>query len=76
MPVIDYMIARNKLSDCFDETLKGIPPEAQQLLLKYQEAFNIVFESKTQSYREVLLGCALIHYLCLLYTSPSPRDRG
>ena len=41
MPVIDYMIARNKLSDCFDETLKGIPPEAQQLLLKYQEAFNI-----------------------------------
>lgn len=63
MPVIDYMIARNKLSDCFDETLKGIPPEAQQLLLKYQEAFNIVFESKMQSYREVLLGCALIHYL-------------
>lgn len=63
MPVIDYVAARNQLNDCFEETLRGLPPEARQLLENYQTAFETVFASKTQSYREVLLGCALAHFL-------------
>ena len=63
MSAINYVIARGKLNSCFEEAIKGPLPETQELLQNYQSAFDTVFESKTQSYREVLLGCALVRYL-------------
>ena len=65
MPVLDYAAARDKLDACFAETARGLPPEALRLLQDHEVAFGAVFASKTQSYREVLLGCALAHWLCL-----------
>lgn len=64
MPVLDYAAARDKLDACFAETARGLPPEALRLLQDHEAAFGAVFASKTQSYREVLLGCALAHWLC------------
>lgn len=63
MSVISYATARNALNDCFEEAVKELLPEVQEMLQNYQSAFDTVFESKTQSYREALLGCALVHYL-------------
>lgn len=63
MPAIDYNEARRVLGEIFSETLQQCSPATIQLLERYQEALDIVFESKTQSYREVLLGCALVHII-------------
>lgn len=64
MSALNYAAARDKLDACFAETARGLPPEALRLLREHEAAFGAVFASKTQSYREALLGCALAHWLC------------
>ena len=45
--------------------------------LKSLEKSRIKFQSKVKTYKEGALNHSLIEYrTCLLYTSPSPRDRG
>lgn len=61
MPVMDYSEARRVLNETFSETLQQCSPRTIELLEKYNDVLDVIFGSKTQSYREVLLGCALIH---------------
>lgn len=63
MPAVDYAEARRVLNETFSETLQQCSPTTAELLKRYEDALDIVFESKTQSYREVLLGCALVHII-------------
>ncbi len=63
MANINYATASNMLNGFFREVTKAFPENAQVLLNRYQSAFDTVFDSNTQSYREVLLGCALVHIL-------------
>lgn len=63
MANIDYVAASNMLDGYFREVTSGFPDYAQVVMARYQEAFDAVFESNTQSYREVLLGCALIRII-------------
>ena len=63
MAVIDYVVAREVLDNLF--ALAGEEPELPVLeaLVPRFSDFDALFESKTQSYREVLLGCAIVHLL-------------
>ncbi len=63
MTPIHYLSARNALDDAFLRAFTQLSPLAEEILNIYDYEFNIVFESKTQSYREVLLGCALVRLL-------------
>ena len=63
MPAVDYAEAKRVLNETFSETLQQCSPTTAELLKRYEDALDIVFESKTQSYREVLLGCALVHII-------------
>ena len=64
MPAIDYDRARGLLNELFAdaETRWGVkqPPFVSA---DAQQAADILFSSKTQSYREVLLGCCLARIL-------------
>lgn len=61
MANIDYTAASNLLNCFFREVTSVFPAEAQTTMARLQPALDTVFESNTQSYREVLLGCALVH---------------
>ena len=63
MSGLDYGMAGEFLRDCFQEAAGRLPEPAQELLQTRHTAFEAVFRSKTQSYREVLLGCAVARYL-------------
>ena len=60
MANIDYVAASNLLNGYFREVTSTFSEEAQSITARLQTAFDTVFESNTQSYREVLLGCALV----------------
>ena len=57
---IDYATARALLEDVFAQAeadvLQGATPHIPE---KIKPAFDIIFQSITQAYREVLLGCAI-----------------
>lgn len=61
MANVNYVAASNLLNDYFAEVTSGLSVEARVVMERFQNAFDTVFESNTQSYREVLLGCALVH---------------
>lgn len=63
MSNFDYRAARILLASLFREITNPPSPLANDLLKTYSDAFDTVFESKTQSYREVLLGCALMRLI-------------
>lgn len=63
MANIDYNSARKMLNVYFERATSELPTLANVLLAQQADNLNIVFDSNTQSYREVLLGCALIHIL-------------
>ena len=49
------------LDAMYEEASSNSSPLAETILSEHTQPFDVVFNSKTQSYREVLLGCALIH---------------
>jgi hypothetical protein len=59
-----YENAREILLDLFSRTETGVGENVDRLLYDYAEQLDVVFGSRTQSYREVLLGCALVHLMC------------
>lgn len=63
MPATDYDGSRKLLESEFarveGECLDGKEPRA---LAKNQTDFDIIFQSRTQAYREVLLGCVLARF--------------
>lgn len=59
MSSIDYPEARRKLDAIFSAVMEDDAPGVEQYLSDYCDSLDAVFSSKTQSYREVLLGCAL-----------------
>ena len=63
MPNIDYTAASVLLNDVFHETVSSFSVEAQEVMERLHNTLDTIFESNTQSYREVLLGCALIHIM-------------
>lgn len=63
MAIIDYTRIRVLLENCFQITTTSFPKEAQEIMVNLRDALDTIFDSNTQSYREVLLGCALIHIL-------------
>ncbi len=58
--LVDYDEAHRLLNETFgraeQDLLAGRTPEMEEELA---EAFETVFESRTQAYREVLVGCVL-----------------
>lgn len=65
MPQINYEEAKRQLASLFATVLNEVSPEVSQYLSDNRTSLDIVFQSKTQSYREVLLGCAIAHLLDL-----------
>lgn len=63
MAAIDYTDASELLHRSFNAVTSQFSSSAQATLNMHQEALDTIFESKTQSYREVLLGCALIRIM-------------
>jgi hypothetical protein len=63
MPQINCGEAKEILLNLYKRTNAGIDENVKQLLIGYSKQLNIIFESRTQSYREALLGCALIHLI-------------
>ena len=64
MPNIDYTAASILLNDVFHETVSSFSAEAQEVMDRLHDTLDTIFESNTQSYREVLLGC---HYNTSLF---------
>ncbi len=64
MPSIDFQRAKEVLTGLFKQAEESFQARAPFIKNpKIIKATEIVFLSKTQSYREVLLGCALARYL-------------
>jgi len=60
---INYQKAKNVLFALYQRVTENTGVEVQNSLAKNINALDNIFNSKTQSYREVLLGCALIRLL-------------
>ena len=43
---------------------------------EYQQGDLVLLKAGTEHHSTTKNGCTLLVYICLLYTSPSPRDRG
>lgn len=63
MAQIDYQKAKDLLFALYQQVSDNISKEVQEAFDQNCEKFDILFNSKTQSYREVLLGCALMHLI-------------
>ncbi|MCL2338132.1 MAG: hypothetical protein FWC60_12030 [Firmicutes bacterium] len=63
MAQVDYQEAKNKLFSLYQQVLANINDDVRCVLNENTVNFDILFNSKTRSYREVLLGCALIHLI-------------
>lgn len=61
MPAIDYQIAAEDLEREFNfveaESVRGVEQTIEESLKKY---IDVIFGSRTQAYREVLIGCILV----------------
>ena len=64
MAKIEYNVARDILDKTFADVardyIEGRIPRIQKVL---EKSYDLLFTSKTQAYREVLLGCILIRML-------------
>jgi len=63
MTQMNYQKAKELLVSLYQQVSESIGPEVKRALVDNSEALDIIFNSKTQSYREVTLGCALVHLL-------------
>jgi hypothetical protein len=63
MAQIDYPSAKELLLSLYQQVSRNIGTDVQRNLTDNAENLDIIFNSKTQSYREVLLGCALVHLI-------------
>jgi len=63
MAQINYQEAKDLLYSLYKQVVENVTAEVQMALTVNAEALDIIFSSKTQSYREVLLGCALMHLI-------------
>ena len=61
MAKVNYSNASKLLNSFFNEAISACSYEVQTHMSQLQSALDIVFASNTQSYREVLLGCSLVH---------------
>lgn len=64
---IDYEQAKVLLNSSYENAIQETLTSVSQYIADNETALNIIFSSKTQSYREVLLGCALARRLDLNY---------
>ena len=63
MAQIDYQEAKNKLFALYQQVSASMSDGVLSALNDNIENLDCIFNSKTQSYREVLLGCALVHLI-------------
>ena len=56
---IDYEQAKALLNNSYEKAAQELPAAVTQYITDNKDALNTIFSSKTQSYREVLLGCAV-----------------
>ncbi|MDR1113439.1 MAG: restriction endonuclease, SacI family [Bacteroidales bacterium] len=63
MAPIDYQAAKDLLFSLYQRVSDNIDINVQKDLTDNASDLDTIFNSKTQSYREVLLGCALIHLI-------------
>ena len=59
---IDYEQAKALLNNSYEKAAQELPAAVTQYITDNKDALNTIFSSKTQSYREVLLGCAVARY--------------
>jgi hypothetical protein len=81
MAMIDHKAARELIAGCFSEAekhfLAGTKPGVDEPL---KSAFDNVFASSTQAYREALIGCAIARFLdektdvSMPYVGQGPRS--
>ena len=60
---VDYQKARDLLFALYQQVSEGVSTDVKKIIEDNAEALETIFRSKTQSYREVLLGCALINLI-------------
>lgn len=63
MAQVDYQNAKDLLDSMYQQVSDSISEKVQAVLNENEKNLDILFASKTQSYREVLLGCALMHLI-------------
>ena len=63
MTLVDYQEAKDLLFSLYQRILGNKTADVKRTLKDNAGTLDIIYSSKTQSYREVLLGCALIHLL-------------
>jgi hypothetical protein len=63
MPQVDYQEAKSQLFALYRQVSETVGDDVQAALENNAANLDVIFDSKTQSYREVLLGCALIHLI-------------
>lgn len=63
MAQVDYQKAKDTLFSLYQQVSEGVSDAVNSALESNRENLDILFNSKTQSYREVLLGCALMHLI-------------
>ena len=59
---IDYEQAKVLLNNSYEKAAQELPAAVTQYITDNKDALDTIFSSKTQSYREVLLGCAVARY--------------
>ena len=59
---IDYEQAKVLLNNSYEKAAQELPATLTQYITDNKDALDTIFSSKTQSYREVLLGCAVARY--------------
>ena len=59
---IDYEQAKALLNNSHEKAAQELPAAVTQYITDNKDALDTIFSSKTQSYREVLLGCAVARY--------------
>ena len=59
---IDYEQAKALLNNSYEKAAQELPAAVTQYITDNKDALDTIFSSKTQSYREVLLGCAVARY--------------
>jgi hypothetical protein len=60
---IDYALSKDTLLEVFKEAEETANANADLFIQSHKDELTKVFKSATQSYREVLLGCTLVHLL-------------
>ena len=75
-----FMSMKNSLFIFFDiyGTLAGFYPEREKIQTKILTKYNIALTENqiTEGYKDADEFMTYQKKICLLYTSPSPRDRG